>query len=506
MSDNRPHYFQPNWIEPTDRRIDCDVCIYGGTAAGVIAAVTVAAEGKSAVLIHPGTHLGGMTTGGLGLTDFGDKSVIQGRARQFHRDLGKHYGREEEWLFEPHVAAKVLHGFLSATNVEVVRREFLHHAVVDHAQIQEIEMLSGLRIRARVFVDATYEGDLMAQAGVSYTVGRESNRVYGETINGVQIRDKHQFSSKVDPYIIPGRPSSGTLRGVNPTTAAPQGSGDHRIQAYNFRICMCEEPANQIKFSAPEGYDPADYELARRWYNSTKDEYNEMILPNGDIRKFDRLSVQSKTDTNNHGAVSSDFIGSRYLWPEASYAQREELFQQHIRYQQGLYYFLANDSSIPSRYREAYSKWGLARDEFKETGGWPHQLYVREARRLVGDYVLTENDTQHRVAAPDPIAMGSYAMDSHNCQRVIINGGVINEGDVQLQPAGPYPVSYRCIVPRRSECTNLIIPVCASASHIAFGSLRMEPVFMALAEAAGIAASTAIDHALRIQDFRPGER
>lgn len=506
MTDNRPHYFQPNWIEPTDRRIDCDVCIYGGTAAGVIAAVTVAAQGKSAVIIHPGTHLGGMTTGGLGLTDFGDKSVIQGRARQFHRDLGKYYGRDEEWLFEPHVAAKVLLGYLSATNIEVVRREFLHHAVVEHQRIQEIQMLSGLRVRARVFIDATYEGDLMAQAGVSYTVGRESNRVYGETINGVQIRDKHQFSSKVDPYIIPGRPSSGVLKGINEVNAAPQGSGDHRIQAYNFRICMCEDPANQIKWSAPEDYDPADYELARRWYNSDKDEYNEMILPNGDIRKFDRLSVQNKTDTNNHGAVSSDFIGANYHWPEANYAQREEIFQQHVRYQQGLYYFLANDSSIPSRYREAYSKWGLAKDEFKDTGGWPHQLYVREARRLVGEYVLTENDTQHRVAAPDPIAMGSYAMDSHNCQRVIINGGVINEGDVQLQPAGPYPVSYRCIVPRRTECSNLLVPVCASASHIAFGSLRMEPVFMALAEAAGKAASAAIDLASAIQDPRVRNR
>lgn len=506
MPDSGLHYFQPSWVQPTDQTLDADVCIYGGTAAGVVAAVAAAGRGKSAVILQPGHTLGGMTTGGLGLTDTGKKHVIGGMARRFYRDLGDHYGHTEEvWRFEPSAAQKLIDGYVKSAGVPVHFRQYLDAVEMDDGRIRSIRMLGGLRVTARVFIDATYEGDLLAKAGVSYAVGREANGVYGETIGGVQCREAHQFSHSVDPYLEEGNPQSGTLPQINQQDAAPDGSGDHRIQAYCFRVCMTDDPANRVAWQRPENFDPREYVLATRWFNAEKNGYNEPLMGGHDIQKFDRLFIKSKTDTNNHGPVSSDFIGANYAWPEADYDQREAIFQRHVAYQQGLYWFLANDDSIPSRYREAYSAWGLAGDEFTETGGWPHQLYVREARRMVSDYVLNEHDTQHHRLPEDPVGMGSYNMDSHNCQRFIRqeNGRarVLNEGDVQLPPKGPYGVSYRSIVPRRGEAANLFAPVCLSSSHIAYGSVRMEPVFMVLGESAGIAACLAIDENLAAQDL-----
>lgn len=514
MSEKRPHYFQPGWIEPTDRSIDTDVCIYGGTAAGVMAAMTVVRRGMRAVIVHPGERLGGMTTGGLGETDYGKKDVIGGMAGQFYRDLGTFYGRDEEWKFEPHAAAAVIDGYVKAHDILVYRRQFLERVQMDGQRIRSVLMLGGLVVRAKMFIDATYEGDLMAQAGVTYTVGREANSVYGETINGVQIRSTHQFSSPVDPYVREGDPTSGVLPFVNERAAAPAGSGDGRVQAYNFRICMTDDPALKVDWWRPESFDPRQYELARRWFDSPKDEYNELLgfQPPHLLRKFDVLTQRTsgghlKTDTNNHGAVSSDFIGANYGWPEGGYAERERIFQTHFDYQMGLYWFLANDAAVPQRYRDAFGRWGLAGDEFTDTGSFPHQLYIREARRMVSEYVLTEHDTQHRRSPDDPIGMGSYNMDSHNCQRFISHQGgraqVMNEGDVQLPPAGPYSISYRSIVPRRGECENLLVPVCVSASHIAYGSVRMEPVFMVLGESAGTAAAMAIVAGCTAQSVDP---
>jgi hypothetical protein len=507
MSVNFLNYFLPTWVERSDRRLDVDVCVYGGTAGGVIAAVAAARRGKSAVILQPGRYLGGMTTGGLGETDFGKKHVIGGMSRQFYRDLGKHYRHHEEvWKFEPHAAQAIIDGYARDAGVAVHYCQYLDSVELDGQRIVSVRMLGGLTVRARMFIDATYEGDLLAKAGVRYTVGREANSVYGETINGVQVRGAHQFSHAVDPYIEAGNPASGVLPLVNQQDAAPAGSGDHRIQAYNFRVCMSDDPANQVAWRRPDGFDARLYVLATRWFNSEKNDYNEQIGKKGqrqshDIAKFDRLFVSSKTDTNNHGPVSSDFIGANYAWPEADYAVRETMFQKHVAYQQGLYWFLANDESIPARYRAAYSKWGLAKDEFEQTGHWPHQLYVREARRMVSDYVLNEHDTQHHRQAEDPVGMGSYNMDSHNCQRLVRDGRVLNEGDVQLPPKAPYAVSYRSIVPRRGEVENLLVPVCLSSSHIAYGSVRMEPVFMVLGESAAIAACLAIDGGAAVQDL-----
>ncbi|MGF1635352.1 MAG: FAD-dependent oxidoreductase [Phycisphaerae bacterium] len=515
---NSPHYFLPQWISADARTLEADICVYGGTAAGVIAAATAADRGKRVVLLQPGSHWGGMTTGGLGFTDYGDKRVIGGRAHRFYAELGSLHGREVEWSFEPSAATTVLTGYLDHANIQSLRFQYLQHAEVAEGRIRSLRLLGGLRVKAAMFIDATYEGDLLALAGVSYTAGREPNSLYGETINGVQVREKHQFSTRVDPYVVPGDPGSGTLPGVNEFDAAPDGSGDGKLQAYNFRVCMTDDPKLRIAWAKPAGYDPGQYELARRWFHSEKDPFNEPLRPDSHIaRKFDVLTQRTadgyhKTDTNNHGAVSSDFIGANYAWPEISYADRERMFQAHVQYQQGLYYFFANDPGMPERYREAYAQWGLAGDEFTDTGHWPHQLYIREARRMVSDYVLTEHDTQHHRQVDDAVGKGSYTMDSHNCQRVVryIDGEpwTLNEGDVQLRPKAAYAISYRSIVPRKGECENLLVPVCLAASHIAFGSIRMEPVFMVLAESAAIAATLALDNrcavqALPYEDLRP---
>ena len=498
-----PHYFLPEWIEPTTERIETDLCIYGGSSAGIIGAVAAKRRGLRVVLLQPGKFLGGLTTGGLGWTDYGKKHVIGGMARQFYRDLGAWYGRDdEEWLFEPKAADAVYARYLKEAEVPVRLCQYLDAAEVEAGRIRSIRMLGGLQVKASYFMDASYEGDLLAKAGVSFHVGREANTVYGETINGVQLREHHQFSKPVDPYRVPGDPRSGTLPGIRQQDLPLQGSGDGFVQAYNFRVCMTDDPDLRVDWEKPDGYDDLEYELGRRWFRLPQDSDDSNALLPADApadalpRKFDLLGPRTpggflKTDTNNHGPFSSDFIGRNYLWPEADYAERERIFQGHTTYQKGLYWFMANDPAVPENLRAVMNRLGLARDEFTETGCWPHQLYVREARRMVSDYVLSEKDTQHQRQPGDPVGMGSYQMDSHNCQRIVRDGRVLNEGDVQLPPAGPYGVSYRSIVPRKEECANLAVPVCLSASHIAFGSVRMEPVFMVLAESAALAISLA---------------
>ncbi len=499
------HYFTDAQISARRETLQAQVVVYGGTAAGVFAAVAARRLGLSTLLLHPGKHLGGLTTGGLGWTDHGNKSVISGMARRFYQDVGRAYGLGEVWSFEPHVAAEVMQRMLAEADVPVQTGAYVESVTMDGRRIAMITMLGGLQVHGDVFVDASYEGDLLALAGVSHTVGREGNAAYGETLNGIQVRDLHQFSHPVDPYVRPGDAGSGLLPGImDEDLSLRQGQSDSRVQAYCFRMCMTDDPALRVDWARPAGFNPDDYVLATRWFQGQKDTYNEQLREsgaNGVPEKFDILAPRTaggfhKTDTNNHGPVSSDFIGQSWDWPRSNYARRERIFQNHVRYQAGFYWHMANNPEIPERYRVAYRRWGLARDEFTATGHWPHQLYVREARRLIGDYVLTEHDCRLTRRCPDPVAMGSYAMDSHNCSRFIkMDAGqarVLNEGDVQVYCAGPYGISYRSMVPRSGECENLVVPVCVSASHIAYGSVRMEPVFMALGEVAAHAAHCAL--------------
>lgn len=501
------NYFRPDWIEHTDRKLKVDVCVYGATSAGLTAAIRSRSLGKSVALLHPGKFIGGLTTGGLGCTDHGQKRVIGGLSRDFYRRVGKQYGIEEEFHFEPHVALLAYEQMLREAGQDVMLCQYLDHVEKSAAKITAVTMLGGLRVEAAMFIDATYEGDLMAKAGASYAVGREGNDVYGETLSGVQIQRWHQFSHAVDPYVREGDASSGLLPFVEPDDlTARQGRGDRKVQAYNFRICMTDDVTLRIPWEKPEYFDPALYVLAGRWFRGEKDSYNDQMRdPNSLVLcKFDIFPHKTaggfhKTDTNNHGPVSSDFIGANYDWPEGSYARREEMFQAHVNYQKGLYWFLANDPGVPERYRRAYANWGLSKDEFPATGHWPHQIYVREARRMVSDYVITEKDCRGQRVADDPVAMGSYGMDSHNCSRFVKDGRVLNEGDVQVHGFEPYPIPYRSIIPKGSECQNLLVPVCLSSSHIAYGSARMEPVFMALGESAAFAAAMAIDQGVALQ-------
>ena len=501
-----------------------DVVVYGGTSAGVAAAVQAARMGRSVVLVSPEKHLGGLSSSGLGFTDSGNKAVIGGISREFYQRIYRQYHKDETrkrqtreesgirgqgtpavdaemqamWTFEPHIAEKVFEDLVAAANVPVERDQWLDRRAgvkKEGDRIVSIATLSGRVYRGKVFIDATYEGDLMAAAGVSYHVGREANSVYGETWSGVQKDARHHghfFKAGVDPYVKPGDTASGLLPRISPDPPGENGQGDHRIQAYCYRMCLTDVPENRVLFPRPEGYDPAQYALLLlRVFDSG---WNEVF------RKFDRIP-NGKTDTNNHGPFSTDNIGMNYDYPDASYERRREILKEHETYQKGLMYFLANAPRVPEEIRRKMSSWGLAKDEFADNGHWPRQIYVREARRMVGSYVMTEQDCLCKRQTPDPVGMGSYALDSHNVQRYVTpSGHVQNEGDISARPPRPYQIAYGALVPRKGECANLLVPVCVSSSHIAFGSIRMEPVFMILGQSAATVAVLAIEDGVAVQD------
>lgn len=494
-----------------------DVVVYGGTSAGITAAIQASRLGKSVILLEPSKYLGGLSTSGLGYTDTGNKQAIGGLSREFYQRIKKSYDKPESWkhekpdeysrydpkldamwTFEPHVAMRVFQEMLDESSVEVHLQQPLDRSsgvILSGNRIESIRTLPGLTIQGKMFIDTTYEGDLMAAAGVSYTVGRESNEQYGETLNGVQTAQNihnHRFRKPVDPYRIPGDPGSGLLPGIHPGPPGEEGQADHRVQAYCFRMCMTNVDENRVPFTKPANYDPLRYELLLRNFEAgdLRVPYHSLMMPNG------------KTDTNNNGAFSTDNIGMNYDYPETSYERRTEIVAEHLDYQKGLMWTLANHPRVPKEVRDEVSKWGLSRDEFTDTDHWPHTFYIREARRMIGDYVITEADCFRRRVAPDSVGMGSYNMDSHNTQRYVSSDGLAkNEGDVQVSPGGTYVISYRSIVPKRDEVENLLVPVCLSSSHIAYGSIRMEPVFMILGQSAASAASLSLDNNVAVQDL-----
>lgn len=482
------HYYFP----PKERQresLRCDLCIYGGTSGGLAAAVAAKRLGLSPVVLEPGMHPGGLTAGGLGFTDIGNKQAIGGIAREFYRRVGRHYGVEEHWRFEPHVAEKVFRDWIRTENIAVHYGSFLDGVELRDGRIVRLHTENGLEVAADMFLDCSYEGDLMAAAGVSFTIGRESNCQYGETHNGAQVRSTHQFEFPVDPYVREGEPLSGLLPGIEPGEPVI-GKGDHRVQAYNFRLCLCKNPANQRPIEKPPGYDRSRYELLIRYLRSG---YKPVF------NKFDAL-VNDKVDMNNYGAVSTDHIGFNHPFPAASYAERERIFQEHVEHVKGLLWFWKQDPAVPREFQEAFQQWGWPLDEFPDGDGFPHALYIREARRMVADVVMTEHHCTGKTTAGDAAGLAAYVMDSHNCRRFVREGRVWNEGDVQVPAGPPYPISYRALIPRRGECPNLLVPFCLSASHIAFGSIRMEPVFMVLAESCAQAAALALERGLSVQN------
>lgn len=487
---NALSYYKPLPKSETPNRYEADVCVYTANASGIIAAVKLRRAGYTVALVEPGTEIGGLTAGGLGATDVGRKEAFGGMSRQFYRDLGAYYGNEENWTFEPHVAEAVLQRYLDEAGITVHFRQHLAEALKEGNEIRELVMENGDRFRAKYFIDASYEGDLLAKAGVSYIVGRESNDVYGETFNGMHFgHPNHNFRRFVDPYKIEGDPSSGLCYGISEDSSGRHGDGDHRVQAYNFRLCLTDRDDIKIPFPCPPDYDPERYEVLRRYIRAGV----------WDALWLNKEMPNRKSDTNNFGGFSTDHIGANYAWPEASYAEREAIFQDHVNYQMGLLYFLANDPDLPAFVREDVGRWGLAGDEFRKTGGWPHALYVREGRRMVNDHVITEHHAFGRFVADDSIALAAYQMDSHNCRRIVLGGRVYNEGNVELGGFNPFGISYRSICPREKECANLIVSWSIAASHIAFGSIRMEPVGMALGESAAEAIILALETQAPVQ-------
>jgi hypothetical protein len=503
-----------------------DLVVYGGTSAGVIAAVQAKRMGKTVVIVGPDRHLGGLSSGGLGFTDTGNKAVIGGLSREFYHRIWRHYDRPQAWrwqkrdeygnkgqgtpaidgaqrtmwIFEPHAAEQVFEELVAEHEIAVHRDEFLDRAqgvTKKGGRITSVRMLSGRVYTGRMFIDATYEGDLMAAAGVSYHVGRESQATYGEKWNGVQtgvLHHRHHFgvlTSPISAYVVAGDPKSGVLPRVSAAPPGTYGEGDRKVQAYCYRYCVTDHPDNRLPFPKPDGYDPKQYELLLRVYAAGWRETFD---------KFDPVPNR-KTDSNNHGPFSTDNIGFNYDYPEASYERRREILKEHEAYQKGWLYFITNDPRVPKDVQERMRQWGLPKDEFTDNGGWPHQIYVREARRMVGAFVMTEHELMKRRTTPSPAGMGSYTIDSHNVQRYVTPDGYVqNEGDIGVPLDGPYEISYGALVPRRGQADNLLVPVCVSSSHIALGSIRMEPVFMVLAQSAATAAVMAIDSGIAVQD------
>jgi len=498
-----------------EKKYDADVIIFGGTSAAITTAVQLKRMNKTVLIVCPEIHIGGLSSSGLGFTDLGNKEVIGGISKEFYTSVYNHYqdeaawnwqprneyGNEGQgttaidddlktmWTFEPHVAENIFEKMVTDNDIKVIRNKWLDRdngvELLD-GKIVSITMLTGEKYTGKIFVDGTYEGDLMAAANVNYHVGREANSVYNETWNGVQkgvYHHSHNFQElNISPYVIPGDSTSGVLPRISTAPPGEQGSGDNRVQAYNYRLCTTNAEGNVVPFEKPKDYDPAEYELLRRVFKGGR--YS--MFGGGEIPNH-------KRDVNNVGPFSSDNIGMNYEYPEASYDERKVILEEHINYHKGLLYFWGHDESVPERFRKSIKKWGLAKDEFQDNNHWPYQIYVREARRMIGDFVMTENEILGRSKVDKPIGMGSYTMDSHNVQRYITKEGYVqNEGDLGVDADEPYQIHLGTILPKQNECKNLLVPLAVSSSHIAFGSIRMEPVFMILGQSAGTLAALAV--------------
>ena len=511
-------------LSQSTQPIQYDIIVYGATSGGIAAAIQASRLGKSVLLLEPTQRIGGLTTGGLGQTDIGNKQAIGGISREFYQNIRRYYadlshwkwqrrseyidggqtrtveGEDAMWTFEPSAALAVYEQMIADEDIVLVRGARLDRengVKKEGTRITQITTEDGDAYAGKMFIDATYEGDLLAAAGVNYFVGREANSVYGETYNGVQLLEGHQFPDGVAPYVTPGNPDSGLLWGISPNELAPQGSGDTLVQAYNFRICLTDEKENQVPITQPANYDATRYELLARLFAAQPDQQKI-----GQYFIWSRMP-NDKTDINNRGGFSTDMINESHAYPEASYAEREAIVKAHENYTKGLLYFYTSDPRVPSALQQEVQRWGYPKDEYLDNNHWSPQLYVREARRMVGPYVMTQANCVGKETVDDPVGLAAYTMDSHNCQRIVVeeNGTAVvkNEGNVEVGGFPPYPIAYRSIIPQPDEVTNLLVPVCLSASHIAFGSIRMEPVFMVLGQSAATAASLAIDNAQTVQ-------
>jgi hypothetical protein len=522
--------FSPDWLTETE----ADVCIYGGTSGGVAAAVQAARMGKRAILLEPGKHLGGMTSGGLSAVDIGDPRSVGGFAREYFTKLVARYGKTLQWdqpfkgnggpatggayAIEPHTAEQLFDELAKEAGVQVFREARIERVEKQGTRILGISTDDGRRFTAKMFIDATYEGDLMAAAGVSYTLEREGNAKYGETYNGIYYDPKYEPRTNhkkpgangrvpggqgvwdrdfpLDPYVVPGDPQSGLLPLLQAGDPGQPGEPADGVQAYCFRLCLTTAD-DRLPITSPADYNPKRYELVARFVKASQE-----IGDDVDLRwfsKYDPLPNQ-KWDFNT-ATFGGNLPGASHAWPEASYAKRREIAREHENYHRGLLHFLATDERVPQKVRDEMRRFGLPRDEFQDNGGWPHQIYVREGRRMVSDLVLTEHHTFGRQVAPHSIALGSYGTDTHEIRRIVKDGVVIREGKTAGGRGGfgPYQIGYGAIVPRAAECENLFVTFALSASHTAFSSIRMEPVLMCTSQSAATAAALAIDVGVPVQ-------
>jgi FAD dependent oxidoreductase len=515
---------------------EADLCVYGGTSGGTVAAVQAARMGKTVIIAEPGKHLGGMTSGGLSAVDIGDPRSVGGLAREYFTRLVAKYGKKLEWdqpfrsnggpatggayAIEPHLAEQVFDEMVKEAGVTLIREAKLAMVKKRGSRITEIALENGDVIRAKMFIDATYEGDLMAKSGVSYTHMREGNAKYGESLNGIQYDAKFKPRTghlvprangrvpggqgvwdrdfPLDPFVVKGDPKSGLLPLIQQGEPGTQGDPAPGVQAYCYRLCLTKDLANSIPIAPPNEYDPKRYEIVVRFI--------EACLANGDdmdlrwFSKHDELPNQ-KWDFNT-ATFGGNLPGASHAWPEASYFERAKLAKEQENYQRGLLHFLATDSRVPEKVQKEMHRFGLPKDEFIDNGGWPHQLYIREARRMVSGLVITEHHTFGRQTAAKSVALGSYGTDVHEIRRIVKDGVVIREGKLSSgrDNAPPYAIGYEAIIPRRSECENLLVPFALSASHTAFASIRMEPVFMCLSQSAATASVLAMDTDQALQD------
>jgi hypothetical protein len=526
------------WAAAPGHKLEVDVCIYGGVSGGVIAAVALGRLGRSVALVEPTRHLGGMTTGGLGWVD-----VKVGGVRAFGGLTGEYYRRVREYyaakginvakfgndgaVAEPHVAEAVLEQMLGeqAKHITIfresrlasVRKEgrrirtlMLDKAPVDRrgAPASKPMERSYISISASMFIDASYEGDLLAAALISHRGDRESRDEYGEKLAGILPNDRSESGQALDPYVKPGQPSSGLIPLVSSLPLGTTGSSSPFIQAYNFRLCLVKD--NPIPIQPGADYSPATYEIVARMLAAQSAaghpfRAEQMHMPGmGRLLKFSVLP-NGKTDINNAAPVSMDFVtGGAERYAKASWAERADLWHAHEDYQRGLYYFLQNDPRVAPDIRADLALWGLPRDEFRDTQGWPTQLYVREARRMIGTYVMRQSDCENPPARlSDSVGLGTYSLDSHACQRLVDGGQVVREGELYDRIARAFPISYKTLTPRGEECENLLVTFCISASHVCFASVRMEPPFMVLSESAALAAHSALEESTSVQGINP---
>lgn len=484
-----------------------DVIVYGATPGGFCAAIAAAREGASVILLEPTAHIGGVNTGGLSFSDSNQtvRSTVMGLFDEWHTRIESDYQsrgvtlpykvsekNNDKWTYEPSVAMRITRQMLDEAKVRVLPDHRLTSVEKDGPRIRQIQTAHGA-FQAKVFVDATYEGDLMAAAGVSWTIGREGRKEYGEDLAGRQYPKA--------PIPISGFDDQGNLLPLlTAKDGGPETEGDKNVMIYSFRLCLTRDAANRAPFPAPANYDPAHFEVVRRYFQTAKNPpllWDIYPLPN---EKFDANNGIGKQ-------FSMGLIGACNGWSEADAEGRAKIWEAHKQYTLEMYHFLSTDPAVPEPLRAEMAAFGLCRDEFPDYGHWSPQLYVREGRRLRGLHVITQGDIMTHPGKDDAIAISSFPIDSHDCQRIAKDGTVINEGTIfPVRIPGrrhgyPYQVPYRSLLPKPAECTNLLVPVALSATHVAYSSIRVEPTWMILGQSAGIAAALAAQEGGTVQDL-----